>query len=87
MTPPRCGAEAPEQPALDLRADQVGVDVSPAVEREHDPVDVDPAAVVKRDLRDLSAMAEETRARDSACTSLGQRRSPVRALSGELERA
>jgi len=48
---------------------------------------VDPAAVVERDLRDLSAVAEETRAGDSAGAAFGQRRSPAGALGCELERA
>src|SRR6185436_7871473 len=84
---PRCRAQPPEQPALHLRADQVRVDDSPTVEREHDPADVDPAAVVERDLRDLRAMAEEARAGDPAGATLGEQRSPAGALGGELERA
>ena len=64
-----------------------GLTFRPAVEREHDPIDVDAAAVVERDLRDLGAVAEEPRARDPAGAAFGQRRSPVRALGRELERA
>ena len=56
---PRCGAHAPGQPSFHLRADEVGVDVSPAVEREHDPDVVDGATLVERDLRHLGAVAEK----------------------------
>src|SRR4029079_10521795 len=62
-------------------------DVSPAVEGEHDPVDVDPAAVVQRDLRDLSAVAEEARAGDSAGATFGHWGSPAGALGRDIERA
>lgn len=54
------------------RTDQVGVDVSPAVEREHDPVDVDAPAIVERDLRDLGAVAEEAGPRDPPRPAFGQ---------------
>src|SRR3954453_21757959 len=60
---PRRGAEPEEQPAFDLSADQVRVDGDAAVQREHDPLDMDAPAVVEGYLGDVGAVAEEARAR------------------------
>src|ERR1700745_4113404 len=47
---PRRGTQPEQEPALDLRADQVRVDPDAAVEDVHDPFDVDAPARVERDL-------------------------------------
>ena len=77
---PGCGAQAPEQPAFHLRADEVGVDVSPAVECEHDSIDMDAATLVERDLRDLGAVAEKAGAGDPARSSFGKWCPPISPL-------
>jgi transposase-like protein len=79
-------AESVEDSALDLLADEVGVDHDSAVEGEHDAVDVDAAALVERDVRDLRAVAQEAAAGNAARVTFGAGRAPRRAFGCELER-
>src|SRR5260370_40463521 len=84
---PGGGAQPPQEPALDLRANEVRIDDDAAVQREHDALDVNTFAVVLRDLNDLGAAAEVVGARDAAGATLGQRRSPSGAFPCELDGA
>ncbi len=84
---PGGSAQPPQEPAFDLRANQVRIDDDAAVQREHDALDVKALAVVLRDFNDLRAAAEVVGARDTARTALGQRRSPSGALRCELDGA
>src|SRR6266566_2578128 len=84
---PGGSAQPPQEPAFDLRANEVRIDDDAAVEREHDALDVNAFAVVLRNLDDLRAAAEVVGARDAARATLGQRRSPSGALRCELDGA
>jgi hypothetical protein len=52
---PRGRAEPEQEPAFDLGANQIRVERDAAVEREHDPIDVDALAVIERDLGHVGA--------------------------------
>src|SRR5690348_11536995 len=85
---PGGGTECVDEAALDLGADQVGVDGDAAVEREGDLLEVDLVAAVEGDLGDLRAVAvEEAAAGDAAGAALGYRGSPPAPLGHQLQRA
>ena len=81
MSPPSPRTTSPHAAALRPQSSppstcariRSGLTFRPAVEREHDPVDMDAPARVERDLRDLGAVAEKAGARDPARPPFGQR--------------
>jgi hypothetical protein len=78
---PGGGAQRVDEPTFDLGADQVRVDGDAAVEREGDPLDMDPVAIIEGDLGDLGAVAvEEAAGGDAAGAAFGQRGSPAAPL-------
>src|SRR6266852_3255609 len=68
---PGGSAQPPQEPALDLRANEVRIDDDATVQREHDALDMNTFAVVLRHFNDLRAAAEVVGARDAACTTRG----------------
>src|SRR5256886_8940747 len=73
---PGGSAQPPQEPAFDLRTNEIRIDDDAAVEREHDALDVNAFAVVLRYLDDLRTAAEVVGASDTARAPGGQRRSP-----------
>src|SRR5258708_5783227 len=84
---PGGSAQPPQEPALDLRANEVRIDDDAAVQREHHALDVNTLAVVLRYFNHLGAAAEVVGARDAARATRGQRRSPPGTFRGKFERA
>src|SRR5260370_6284782 len=82
---PGGSAQPPQEPALDLRANQVRIDDDAAVQRKHDALDVNAFAVVLRHFNDLGAAAEVVGARDAARTTRGERRSPPDTVSCKVQ--
>ena len=70
---PGGSAQPPQEPALDLRANEVRIDDDATVQREHDTLDVNALSLVLRDLNDLCAAAEIICASDAARVPCGER--------------
>src|SRR5260370_40702253 len=71
---PGGSAQPPQEPAFDLRANEVRIDDDAAVQCEHDALDMDAFADVLRYFNDLRAAAEVGGASDAARTTRGRRR-------------
>src|ERR1700737_3781028 len=84
---PGGGAQPPQEPAFDLRTNEIRIDDDAAVEREHDALDVNAFAVVLRYLDDLRTAAEVVGARDATRATRRQRRAPPAALRRALDGA
>ena len=73
---PRGGAQAVDDPAFNLGADQIRIDRDPAIEDEDDALHVDALSFIARDFDDLRAMAEEVAASNPARSPFRKRRIP-----------